>query len=95
MNFLRKDLDYWLLNEDWIDECCVEKYVGMREKILEEMEITAAGLRTVNTRGGLSLDTRNTKQSASKKKQKILVLLFPELGPSLWRRSGPIVNRIN
>ena len=48
MNFLRKDLDYWLLNEDWIDECCVEKYVGMREKILEEMEITAAGLRTVN-----------------------------------------------
>lgn len=37
-----------MLNEDWIDECCVEKYVGMREKILEEMEITAAGLRTVN-----------------------------------------------
>ena len=70
MNFLRKDLDYWLLNEDWIDECCVEKYVGMREKILEEMEITAAGLRTVNTRGGLSLDTRNTKQSAFQKKTK-------------------------
>ena len=91
MNFLRKDLDYWLLNEDWIDECCVEKYVGMREKILEEMEITAAGLRTVNTRGGLSLDTRNTKHS----KWKIPVLIFPELGPSLWRRSGPIVNRIN
>ena len=38
-----------MLNEDWIDECCVEKYVGMREKILEEMEITAAGLRTVST----------------------------------------------
>ena len=36
-----------MLSEDWIDECCVEKYVGMREKILEEMEITAAGLRTV------------------------------------------------
>ena len=47
--YSRKDLDYWMLNEDWIDECCVEKYVGMREKILEEMEITAAGLRTVNT----------------------------------------------
>ena len=91
MNFLRKDLDYWLLNEDWIDECCVEKYVGMREKILEEMEITAAGLRTVNTRGGLSLDTRNTKHS----KWKIPVLIVPELGPSLWRRAGPIVNRIN
>ena len=37
-----------MLNEDWIDECCVEKYVGMREKLLEEMEITAAGLRTVS-----------------------------------------------
>ena len=48
MNDGRKDLDYWMLNEDWIDECCVEKYVGMREKILEEMEITAAGLRTVS-----------------------------------------------
>ena len=80
MNFLRKDLDYWLLNEDWIDECCVEKYVGMREKILEEMEITAAGLRTVNTRGGLSLDTRNTKQSASKKNKIFLFYYFLSWG---------------
>ena len=48
-----------MLNEDWIDECCVEKYVGRREKILEEMEITAAGLRTVSSERTLTIIISN------------------------------------
>ena len=44
----RKDLDYWLIDENWMDECCVEKYCGLRENVMEEMEITAAGLQTVS-----------------------------------------------
>ena len=44
---LRKDLEYWMIDENWMDECCSEKYCGLRENVMEEMEITAAGLQQV------------------------------------------------
>ena len=47
---LRKDLEYWMIDENWMDECCSEKYCGLRENVMEEMEITAAGLQQVQQR---------------------------------------------
>ena len=47
---LRKDLEYWMIDENWMDECCSEKYCGLRENVMEEMEISAAGLQQVQLR---------------------------------------------
>ena len=49
---LRKDLEYWMIDENWMDECCSEKYCGLRENVMEEMEITAAGLQQVQATSG-------------------------------------------
>ena len=37
-----------MIDENWMDECCSEKYCGLRENVMEEMEITAAGLQQVH-----------------------------------------------
>ena len=39
-----------MIDENWMDECCSEKYCGLRENVMEEMEITAAGLQQVQQR---------------------------------------------
>ena len=69
MLFCRKDLDYWLIDENWMDECCVEKYCGLRENVMEEMEITAAGLQTVR----FEVDLECCKKQFLRKLRRILV----------------------
>lgn len=38
----RDDLEYWMIEESFLEACCREKYVSYKESVLEEMEILSA-----------------------------------------------------
>lgn len=42
----RSDLDYWGIDEAYIESCCVERHVTKREGVMEAMEQTSGGLET-------------------------------------------------
>ncbi|XP_023339856.1 potassium voltage-gated channel protein Shab [Eurytemora carolleeae] len=41
----RDDLEYWLINEEYMESCCRDKFLSKKEIIVEEMEVISTKLK--------------------------------------------------
>lgn len=43
-DLFRDDLEYWMINEGFMEACCSDRFLSKRDLVVEEMEETAAKL---------------------------------------------------